>query len=159
MAQLSQLHPSFNTMGDKIYTFGVLLAVLFLARQAVGYILEARFKRKHGCQPATRIPQFERIIGFDIFRIQTEASRQRRVLELAKERYDKYGLTWSVSVMGRRVINTIEAENIKTILASNFKEYGLGGRQTAFYPLLGEGIFTTGMRSSIFNETFKLTSE
>ena len=131
-------------MGDKIYTFGVLLAVLFLARQVFSYISEACFKRKHGCKPEPRIPQFERFIGFDIYRIQVEASKSRTNLETAKGRYDKYGLSWSAVVAGRRFINTIETENIKTVLATNFKEYGLGGRLTSFGPLLGEGIFTTG---------------
>jgi hypothetical protein len=146
-------------MGDKIYTFGILLAVLFLARQVVSYISEARFKRKHGCKHEARIPQFERIIGYDIYRIQVKAAKEKKNLEVAKGRYDKYGLTWSVSVMGRRFINTIETENIKTVLATNFKEYGLGGwRQASFYPLLGDGIFTTGTEFSTFNETFKLTS-
>ncbi len=41
-------------------------------------------------------------------------------------------------------INTIDIENIKTILASNFKDFGLGQRQDAFGPMLGQGIFTTG---------------
>lgn len=40
--------------------------------------------------------------------------------------------------------NTIDVENIKTVLASNFKDYGLGQREEAFGAMLGQGIFTTG---------------
>ena len=38
---------------------------------------------------------------------------------------------------------TVEAENLKTILATKFKDYELPSRRkSAFYPLLGSGIFT-----------------
>ncbi|TVY20683.1 Cytochrome P450 monooxygenase fsdH [Lachnellula arida] len=144
-------------MGDKIYTFAIVLAVLFLGRQVISYINEARFKRKHGCKPEAKIPQWERFVGYDIYKIQAEVSRSRKILELAKWRYDTYGSTWSVVVAGRRFINTIETENIKSILSVNFKEYGLGGRLVAFGPLLGEGIFTTGTAFSTSTEIFKLT--
>ncbi|KAI4207639.1 MAG: hypothetical protein LQ346_000446 [Caloplaca aetnensis] len=39
---------------------------------------------------------------------------------------------------------TTEPENIKSVLATDFKSYGVGGqRKKALKPLLGEGIFTT----------------
>ncbi|TVY34862.1 Cytochrome P450 monooxygenase [Lachnellula occidentalis] len=130
-------------MGDKIYTLAILLAILFLAKQIISYIKEARFKRQHGCKPEAKIPQWERFIGYDMYKIQVEASKSKTLLETAKWRYDTYGLTWSIVVAGRGFINTIETENIKTVLSVNFKEYGLGGRLVAFGPLLGRGIFTT----------------
>jgi cytochrome P450 len=38
---------------------------------------------------------------------------------------------------------TIEPENIKTVLATNFKDFSLGKRRhDNFFPLLGDGIFT-----------------
>lgn len=41
------------------------------------------------------------------------------------------------------VVFTVEAENVKTVLATNFKDYELpAARKRAFYPLLGFGIFT-----------------
>ncbi|CAG8976451.1 hypothetical protein HYALB_00008040 [Hymenoscyphus albidus] len=103
----------------------------------------ALFKRNHGCQPETRIPQVDPILGYDIFRIQVEAFKNNNVLGLAYSRYQKYGLTWSLSLMGGRFYNTIETENIKTILATSFTDFGIGGRQEACRPLLGKGIFTT----------------
>jgi len=42
------------------------------------------------------------------------------------------------------MIQTIEPENIKTIMAVNFEHWSLGDRRKdAFTPLLGDGIFTT----------------
>ena len=41
-------------------------------------------------------------------------------------------------------IQTLEPENVKTMLALDFKKWGLGDRRKhAFVPLLGHGIFTT----------------
>lgn len=40
------------------------------------------------------------------------------------------------------VIMTYEPENVKTMLATKFKDYSLGIRYEQFYPLLGNGIFT-----------------
>jgi hypothetical protein len=153
-------------MQDKIYTFAILLGILFLARQVYNYISVARFKRKHGCKPEKQLPQLERIIGIGYFPMQKEASKNRRLLALAKERYDTYGLTWSLKLMGTRFCeiipspyivdvnlrgfpdNTIEVENVKAVLATNFKDFGLGQRQASFDPLLGKGIFTTGLHHS-----------
>ncbi|ANB11198.1 sterol 14-demethylase [Sugiyamaella lignohabitans] len=39
-------------------------------------------------------------------------------------------------------IITVHPENIKTILATNFKDYSLGVRYQQLFPLLGNGIFT-----------------
>jgi cytochrome P450 len=42
------------------------------------------------------------------------------------------------------VISTIEPENVKTVLSTNFKDYKLGPRRaTAFVPVFGHGIFDT----------------
>lgn len=52
-------------------------------------------------------------------------------------------MTWSSTAMGRVFVNTIDPENIKAILATNFNDFGLGHRLHTFGPLLGSGIFTT----------------
>lgn len=46
-------------------------------------------------------------------------------------------------MLGRNFINTCDTEIVKAILATNFKDFGLGTRQLSFGPLLGRGIFTT----------------
>lgn len=52
-------------------------------------------------------------------------------------------MTWSSTAMGRVFVNTIDPENIKAVLATNFNDFGLGHRLHTFGPLLGKGIFTT----------------
>ncbi|KAF8864708.1 putative cytochrome P450 alkane hydroxylase [Acephala macrosclerotiorum] len=131
-------------MESSFYTLGGLVLVIgFLARQLVNYIRVAKFKKLHKCEPETRIPQPERIIGYELYKIQLEASKNKNILEVGRQRYINNGNTWSAVMMGRKFINTIDPENVKTILATNFKDFGLGQRQEAFGPLLGQGIFTT----------------
>jgi hypothetical protein len=45
--------------------------------------------------------------------------------------------------MGHTFITTDEPENVKAILATNFKDFGIGKRLEAFGPQFGSGIFTT----------------
>lgn len=132
-------------MAYNVSTIVIFLTLLFAIRKAFRYIWVATLKRKHGCQSESRIPQIDPVLGYDIFRIQVDAFKNNQVLSLAFSRYQKYGLTWSVKLMGGRFYNTIETENIKAILATSFKDFGLGGRQEACKPLLGKGIFTTGI--------------
>lgn len=104
----------------------------------------ARFKKLHGCKAEVPIQQSERIIGYGLYKIQIQASKDRNILDVGRQRYLDYGNTWSAYMMGKKFYNTIDPENIRHILATNFKDFGIGGRQEALGALLGQGIFTTG---------------
>lgn len=103
----------------------------------------ARFKKLHGCKAEVPIQQSERIIGYGLYKIQIQASKDRNILDVGRQRYLDYGNTWSAYMMGKKFYNTIDPENIRHILATNFKDFGIGGRQEALGALLGQGIFTT----------------
>lgn len=55
---------------------------------------------------------------------------------------DESGTTFEQSLLGARALNTIDPENIRTILSTSFEDYNLGFREPSFHPLLGSGIFT-----------------
>jgi hypothetical protein len=133
-------------MDFTVRNIGVLVSVLVFVLWCIGQSIRvAKFKQQNGCQPIyNRLPQLERVIGVDLYRTQINASKDGKILELAKSRYDTYGMTWSARMMGQTYINTIDIENVKAILAGNFKDFGLGQREEAFGPMLGQGIFTTG---------------
>ncbi|DAA74512.1 TPA_exp: putative Cytochrome P450 alkane hydroxylase [Trichophyton benhamiae CBS 112371] len=59
------------------------------------------------------------------------------------ENFYKFGNTFRLKVFTTPVIATIEPENIKSILAINFKDYGVQHRLQVLEPLLGRGIFDT----------------
>ncbi|KAL2069998.1 hypothetical protein VTL71DRAFT_14678 [Oculimacula yallundae] len=121
----------------------ILLVITFCITKLINYIRVAQFKKQHGCKPDVQIPQAERIIGYGLYRIQKQAQKDRKLLAVSRKRFEDNGNTWSAVLMGNRFYNTIEPENIKALLASQFSDFGLGQRQEAFGPLLGQGIFTT----------------
>lgn len=93
--------------------------------------------------PINQFPTKDPILGLDRFFEVKKAFEERRGLESICKRFDIMGLNTFESLgMGRRIIVTIEPENIKHILATDFKNFGFGRRRIAdFLPFLGPGIF------------------
>jgi hypothetical protein len=124
-------------------TFG--LAALFVAYQIIEQLTRARKRRaiarEKGCLPSPSYPQLETILGWDLFRSNIRAIRNHTILELTYDRFREMGVnTFHFMALGRRIHMTIEPENLKTIQAINFKQWGLGiRRKVGFRPLLGDG--------------------
>ena len=126
-----------------IFPFLGCLVTFVICQKIAKFLAGRSFSRAHGCKPPKKISQGERILGLGYFKESLKAANSQKLLETGVERYEKNGLTWSVTVMGRELINTIDGENIKAVLATNFEDFGLGHRIGTFGPLLGHGIFTT----------------
>ncbi|ORY17101.1 putative cytochrome P450 alkane hydroxylase [Clohesyomyces aquaticus] len=116
--------------------------VYLILRNICTRIYYARLAHHHGCKPARLLPQGERVLGLSLFKEQMKASMEARLLPLMVQRHRDNGNTFKGSIMGREFITTIEPENIKAVLSTNFKDYKLG-REDALGPLLGRGIFTS----------------
>jgi len=130
-------------MGLNMYIIVAGILSFYVIQRIVLYIQVTRFKIAHGCEPEHRLPQSERIIGWELYKTQVKASQDKTVLESSLKRNQKNGYTWSAGMMGKTFFNTSDPENIKALLATNFKDFGLGDRIKPFGPLLGSGIFTT----------------
>jgi hypothetical protein len=121
------------------------LAVLFVAYQIVQRLTIARRRRavarEKGCLPSPSYPQRETILGWHLFRSNLRALKAHKFLETSYKRFQEMGVnTYQMMALGRRIHMTTEPENLKTIQAVNFKQWGLGGRRkVAFRPLLGDG--------------------
>lgn len=89
------------------------------------------------------MPQSERIIGYDNFKRQVAMFKAKQLLPDGVRRFENVGDTFSVVSMGRKLWVTREPENVKAILATNFKDFGIGQRFRALGALLGQGIFTS----------------
>jgi hypothetical protein len=130
------------------YGFYGLVALLclifyFIFSKIAQYIEARRFAKAHGCLPVRRYPQSERIIGWGFSKGQIAAAKNKCILETISKRWEEYGPTHSLVFMGRSSVRTIDPENVKAVLATNFHDFGLGQRLKAFGPLLGSGIFTS----------------
>ncbi|KAK6541432.1 Protein kinase alk2 [Orbilia ellipsospora] len=69
--------------------------------------------------------------------------KRQNLLEEYRENFEEYGHTYASSVLGDTTIVTREPLNIQAVLATQFKDFGLGPRKhKPFSPLLGDGIFT-----------------
>jgi hypothetical protein len=140
------------------------LLFIFIVNRVRSNISVARFKKAQGCQPEKRLAQRERILGWDLYSAQVQASKDKNILEAGLKRFNDTGPTYSagkqnnvrdadrahidhmylvLGMLGRTFINTIDPEIVKTVLATSFKDFGLGTRHRSFGPLLGHGIFTS----------------
>jgi cytochrome P450 len=139
-------------------------SILFAAWASVSFVLykiissiivsrrHAARARQLGCLPAHPTTQS----AFDPLGIQNvakilKADKQARIPQYLKDRIDtacaKEGriiTTFHQNIMGSEGCFTIEPRNIQAILATQFKDYGLGKRRNGnFFPLLGHGIFSS----------------
>jgi hypothetical protein len=119
------------------------VVLYFLFRKVSLLVVRRQFSAKFGCKSAYQLPQSERIIGYSLFKEQLKAAKDQKMLGAMTNRYKKYGNTFTASMMGQDFIGTIEPENVKAILMTNFGEFGIRGRMESFGPLLGNGIFTS----------------
>ena len=104
--------------------------------------------KEHGCKPIRHSPDLNsfpnNIIGFKEFKRSIKAVAEHRLLDHNRSRFLNNGNNTHVKILLTEHMQTLEPENIKTIMALDFKKWGLGkGRKSAFVPLLGHGIFTT----------------
>lgn len=119
------------------------VVILVLASKVQNYLEAQAFAQKHGTQPARKLPQWEQWVGIQNVLEMLRAAKNHGILELGLRRYTAMGKTFETKALGRSFTHTIDPENIKTVLSTNFKDFGVGQRIDTLGPLLGSGIFTT----------------
>ncbi|KAG6007686.1 hypothetical protein E4U21_005646 [Claviceps maximensis] len=121
---------------------GIAVLVFFINKLQI-FFRHRRLARLHGCKPITNTPIKDPILGLDMVRKELRAAKAHKILEEGALRFKTHGNTFRSRQLLRDAILTIEPENIKTVLALNFNDYGIGHRLQLFSPLLGAGIFDT----------------
>ncbi|KAJ5034973.1 uncharacterized protein L3040_008240 [Drepanopeziza brunnea f. sp. 'multigermtubi'] len=101
--------------------------------------------RKYGCRSIPSYPHRDPIFGLDIFLENARLARMGGFLERVAARYREMGTyTYKILLLGDPVISTAEPENVKALLATQFKDFALPSRRkNALRPTFGHGIFTT----------------
>ncbi|ETN40159.1 uncharacterized protein HMPREF1541_04435 [Cyphellophora europaea CBS 101466] len=110
------------------------------------YLRQRQVIRQNGCLPAYKYPHkglLGRWLGLDVMKEFLRQGKEGQMLEgLRKRNYGDGIYTLTSRRLTQTVINTIEPENIKAILATDFQSYSLGqSRRDIFIPLFGPGIF------------------
>lgn len=119
---------------------GVLVLYQLIIRLNLSRKRQA-FAREKGCLPAPVYPQWDKVFGWDIFRQNIRAFKEKNFLPLSYSRFQQMGTnTYQFVALGLRMHVTTEPENLKAIQAVDFKKWGLGKRRMeGFRPLLGDG--------------------
>ncbi|CAL5866688.1 uncharacterized protein PFLUO_LOCUS898 [Penicillium psychrofluorescens] len=121
-----------------------LVAALYAAFLIINYFVQLYHHRRNAkalhCKPAT--PGDTSLLGIPAFLRLTKAVREKRWIEYVSSQYSVYGYTFRLCFLSRTMLSTIEPENVKAILATQFQDFSLGTRHEQFYPFLGDGIFT-----------------
>ena len=109
------------------------------------YSQRASFIRKNGCKPPKKYPLRDPILGLDVFLENVKLSNNGGYLARARERFNELeAKTFSIIMLGRTITHTCEPDNVKAILATNFKDFDMPPtRKAALNPIFGHGIFTT----------------
>ena len=101
--------------------------------------------KHHGCLPAKQIPSKPLLFGIDRFFANIKAFQEHRFLQTwCQLLRDNNAHTVLMKMFGQHVYLTDDPENVKTMLATNFDTWSLGGeriQQMSSY--LGHGIFTS----------------
>lgn len=126
--------------GVSYVLYKIIAAVIDTRRHAAA-------ARRLGCQPAHSIKSIDPLGLQNLYRI-LKADREFRVPQYLKGRvdtacvdYDRSLTTFSNSFFGSIAYFTIEPKNIQAVLATQFKDFGLGERRNGnFATLLGHGI-------------------
>ncbi|KAI4271167.1 MAG: hypothetical protein LQ337_006202 [Flavoplaca oasis] len=103
-----------------------------------------RFINNHACEPAKALPA-KYPFGVDLLIDDLKNLKEHKVLETWQKRFQNLECTtFSAKQLHVQYLATTEPENIKSILATDFKSYSVGDvRKRGLRPILGDGIFTT----------------
>ena len=124
-------------------TLGLLVIIILssILKVAQRKLSQRRLRRKHGCQQPARRHSKDPFLGLDSVWETFRAAKAKVYLPHIRCQYEKYGNTYSSRFLTLPVLNTIEPENIQTILSTRFNDYDIGARRRkAFAPMLGHSI-------------------
>jgi cytochrome P450 len=126
----------------------LLYAVYYFHWQLTVGANRRRMIKENGCKPIKHHPGLnslaERLFSTRVVRENIKSFKEHKLLEAAYNRFQKYGNTFEGNLLSTKAIHTIEPDILKTMLATKFKDWNLPDRRkSAFFPLLGHGIFTT----------------
>ena len=119
------------------FVFLSILFYLFRARQ--------RYVASHanGCLPPKRFPHWDPVLGLDLFFNTKKLLEENKYLTSLSERYNSFGRTFEVNLLGVPSINSIEPRNLQAV-HMNIKDWGVEPiRLTAQEEFCGPGFITT----------------
>jgi cytochrome P450 len=136
---------SHSTLSPYLLLVGLTVLALKINLSLINsYRFECR-ARALGCGHVAVFPHKDPILGLDAFVEALHALKNHTLLDLYSRRFASCGTTHYIIALGRWVLMTNEAENIKTILGTNMDDWPIDGpRLLSTLPVLGpDSIFTS----------------
>lgn len=135
-----------------LYALG--LAGAYLVYYIISSILASRYHARRavelGCKPAFQRP-YKWPLGIDMAKAVMDADKQQIVPSFFLDLYEnecECRATWEQNFLGTPNFATVDPKNIQAMLATQFNDFCLGHtRRNNFFPLLGNGIFTSDGKS------------
>ena len=120
----------------------LLAPILYVLHHCVVICLASRTRAsRHHCSPPPACPQQTLLLGLDVLLNTISAARSRRLLDWIKISHQRHGNTFTKQILLSSTICTIEPENLRSVLSTNFRRYGISSiRKDALFPLLGHSI-------------------
>ena len=134
--------------------YALSLSGIYLIYYTVSSILSSRYHARRatklGCKPA-----YQRLykwpFGIDLARDIMAADKAQTVPTFFVDLFEKElgeRATWEQNFLGTPNFGTVDPKNIQALLATQFNDFCLGDtRRKNFFPLLGNGIFTSDGKS------------
>ncbi|KAB8659335.1 hypothetical protein FH972_026224 [Carpinus fangiana] len=128
------------------------VVLYFVGSAAITYVSNSSKARRLGARPAPAYPQpVWDLLGIRALRRIQKADQEKvvpmHILERNAQMKELHGRdvhTYTLNVAGKTIIITSDPVNIQAMLAKQFHDFSLGSnRRGNFFPLLGNGIFTS----------------
>ena len=125
-----------------IFVGGIVILCVYLVATRASTIRARRIlSQQHGCRDPPTQTFKDPLFALDGIYDVIQAVKTGTFLQNRRELYEVYGNTFASKLATTKTLNTIEPENFKAILATNFKDYVVGtGRRNAFGPVLGNSV-------------------
>ncbi|KAL8837179.1 MAG: hypothetical protein Q9170_002641 [Blastenia crenularia] len=144
-SEVSVNHPTFYHL---LLSTLVCYVVYYAYWQLTTGARRRRIIKIHCCQPVKDNSELnswkDSLFGWTQLPINNKARNERKLLEYSRGRFLRHGNTFHFKIAFTDIYFTAEPENVKAMLATDFKNWHLPDRRKAsFSALFGKGIFTS----------------
>jgi hypothetical protein len=135
-----------NSLAKGVVLVACLYITYALLRSMTLTYRQSLKAQRQNCKPPPSYPHLDPLLGLDAFILSLKALSQGRLLDEIDSRFKKIGVgvhTFSMNSLGSTVIYTAEPENVKTIFATNFHDFGIPQTRKDALAIFGPGIFSS----------------
>ncbi len=121
-----------------------LYTLYFLYQRTTTILNRRKFVQKHACKAPAKYPHKDPVFGLDMLWGTIRAVKSKSYMARIRHLHQQNGNTYSSHYLLSPIIHTIEPDNLKAVLSTNFKDYGISpARKEAFLPLFGQSILVS----------------